>query len=443
MLPPWGAQAARGLQIDSAWSVIASPADISDMARKKKRYRPHELADLFPWMPADEFRALSEDIAEHGLQEEIVLYQGKILDGRQRYRACLKARVNPRFKEWKPTNGESPFSLVVSLNLRRRMLDESQRAMVGARIATLGRGRPSRNGSTELLTQSQAAKILGVGVATIKRARQVLEQGTDDLIERVDRGELAVSLAAQIATQPRSLQRRAVKAVDESKTEKSIHSKVRRLTLDHQRKQELKQAARLEGDHNIITGDFRRIRCVADGSVDLVLTDPPYYQLELDDALGKFAARKLKERGSLIAYTYPQKLLEAADRLRKHLRYHWTLAIVSPGSQTATIARINCRLKPLLWFFRGPKPTMNAKWVLTDCLGGEREKGRHEWQQGASEIEPVIRSLTEPGDVVCDPMAGSGSTIVAALNLGRDAVGIEICSGTAALARKRIADAMK
>jgi len=89
----------------------------------------HPAAALFPLMDVDgpEFGELVDDIREHGLLQPIVLHEGKILDGRNRHRACQHAGVAPHFEEW---SGESPSAYVLSLNLHRRHLTDGQRAAI-------------------------------------------------------------------------------------------------------------------------------------------------------------------------------------------------------------------------------------------------------------------------------------------------------------------------
>src|SRR5262249_7704314 len=83
-----------------------------------------------------EFDRLCGDIAVNGLQDEIVLYEGKVLEGRNRYLACLARDVTPRFREYAGECG-SPLSFVVTRNLHRRHLTERQRALVAARLKPL------------------------------------------------------------------------------------------------------------------------------------------------------------------------------------------------------------------------------------------------------------------------------------------------------------------
>ena len=87
----------------------------------------HPLANIFPLMEGEEYVAFVTDIRTNGLNEEIYTYEGKILDGRNRYRACMDAGVPPRFRGWE---GGSPITFVASANLRRRDLTPSQRAAI-------------------------------------------------------------------------------------------------------------------------------------------------------------------------------------------------------------------------------------------------------------------------------------------------------------------------
>lgn len=167
--------------------------------------RFHPLADLFPLMQGREFDELVADIKAHGLREPITTLDGMILDGRNRWRACEAAGAEPRTCEY---HGEDPLGWVVSLNLHRRHLDESQRAIVAAKIANLGDGqRKSASPIGErAVTQGEAAQLLNVGKRSVERAREVLDHGSGELIAAVESGRVSVSAAADVAELPMPVQ---------------------------------------------------------------------------------------------------------------------------------------------------------------------------------------------------------------------------------------------
>ena len=93
----------------------------------------HPLANMFPLMEGAEFKELVADIAKNGLKEKITTYQGKILDGRNRYRACLSAKVEPQFEEFKG-NDAAAAAFVISKNIRRRHLTGGPRRDLIAKL---------------------------------------------------------------------------------------------------------------------------------------------------------------------------------------------------------------------------------------------------------------------------------------------------------------------
>ena len=166
----------------------------------------HPAAALFPLLEGPAFDALATDIATHGLRVPIMMHpDGRLLDGRNRDRACAAVGVMPTYETWTGEPGRE-VDYVISLNLARRHLDESQRAMVAARLATLPRGRKDTNAQICAFDQPEAAARLQVSRRSVQHARVVLAQGIPALIAAVDQGTLAVSEAATIAKLPAEAQ---------------------------------------------------------------------------------------------------------------------------------------------------------------------------------------------------------------------------------------------
>lgn len=177
----------------------------------------HPFADLFPMLDAADSDALRDDIAQHGLRDKIVLYHDRILDGRNRYRALMEiaklgllycgeqltaANIEQgEFFTWFTGSEAEALEFVLSKNLHRRHLTESQRAMVAANLATMKPGRPDADNGANLphFRLLDAAERLHVSERSIKDARVVKDRGVDDLNDAVQRGDLKVSVAAQLA----------------------------------------------------------------------------------------------------------------------------------------------------------------------------------------------------------------------------------------------------
>ena len=165
--------------------------------RNGKHLKIDALATLFPPMAEEELARLKADIAAHGQLEPIWTYQGRVVDGRHRLRACRELGIEPKVLEY---DGDgSVLDFVIAKNLNRRHLSGNQRALVAAKLANLSGGRPSKTARKRAVTQTDAAALLRVGRTTVQSARQVLDRGVAELITAVERDQVKVTAAAAIA----------------------------------------------------------------------------------------------------------------------------------------------------------------------------------------------------------------------------------------------------
>jgi phage N-6-adenine-methyltransferase len=186
---------------------IYTKAEREDQGLEIAGYAIHPAAAAFPLISGGEYQALVGDIRANGLHEPIWKFEGEILDGRNRLRACLDARIEPTFRHY---YGIDPVGFVVSQNIHRRHLDESQRGMIAARLATLGRGGDQSANLHNAPSRSKAADLLNVGERTVSHGRSVLNHGVPELATAVDRGDVAISRAAEISRLPEDEQRLAL-----------------------------------------------------------------------------------------------------------------------------------------------------------------------------------------------------------------------------------------
>ena len=159
-------------------------------------YELHEYAEIFPAMSVAELEQLEEDIKAKGLQHKIMLYQGKILDGRHRYEICKKLGLEGDFQDY---NGDDPLGYVVTANLCRRHLSDSQRAIIAARL--MEKGWASANLRSDKKSE-RAAAALNVKPRTVESAANVLKSGIPPLVQAVSNGEISVNAAEIVSKMP-------------------------------------------------------------------------------------------------------------------------------------------------------------------------------------------------------------------------------------------------
>jgi predicted DNA-binding protein (UPF0251 family) len=117
-------------------------------------YEWHEFASIFPLISDQEIAKLSEDIKKNGLLEDIWLFEGKILDGRNREKACKLVEVTPTYKNF---TGLDALSFVVSKNLNRRHLTTLEKVRIIEKLISKG------------WSQQEASKELGISRMTFHR----------------------------------------------------------------------------------------------------------------------------------------------------------------------------------------------------------------------------------------------------------------------------------
>jgi len=163
---------------------------------------PHRLATLFPMAGPDTHRGLVQSMRDEGFDagQPIVLLEGLILDGRNRYRAALDAGVEPVFVEFE---GNNPLALVMRRNLHRRHLTPSQRAMVALEVEELAaagaRERMAAGGrggtdATPSRARDLAAEAVGVSPRIISSAKKLANEAPE-LADAVRRGEVTIGAA--------------------------------------------------------------------------------------------------------------------------------------------------------------------------------------------------------------------------------------------------------
>jgi ParB-like chromosome segregation protein Spo0J len=169
----------------------------------------HELANLFPMASTEGYTQLRDDIKKYGLLEPITVWDGKILDGRNRAKACYELGIDPKYVEY---TGNDPVGFVLSKNIHRRQLTQSQLAMLVKTLVNLPKGRPDLN--AQAMTQEEAAERLGVSERLLQLAKKVHEKAIPEVAALVEAGKLSVDKAATLSKATPEQQLEAVALIE-------------------------------------------------------------------------------------------------------------------------------------------------------------------------------------------------------------------------------------
>lgn len=378
----------------------------------------HPAANIFPMMTGDDYRALIEDMRQNGQREPITLYDGMILDGRNRYGACLEIGLEPVYREW---DGDGdPIDYVLSLNLHRRHLNETQRAVIAYKMANMRRGDNQYTaGSANLqnlpISQTEAAEKLKVSPRTVATVAAV-DRAEPELLPAMEAGEMSAHEAEKKTREKKRKEERA--AIAESAKEILPSD---RWTIYH--------------------ADIRDWQ--TEKKYDFIITDPPYPReyLSLYSVLAERALEWLKPGGLLIAMCGQSYLDEIYRVLSDHLDYYWTGCYLLPGQPTPLRQRqVNTSWKPLLIYSAGE---YKGK-IFGDVFKSDgNDKDFHKWGQSVSGMCSVVSQICLPGQSILDPFCGAGTTGVAALMYGCLFDGVELELENVGISRSRLDDATK
>lgn len=181
-------------------------------------------------------------------------------------------------------------------------------------------------------------------------------------------------------------------------------------------------------DVTLYHGRFEDVMAeLPEGSAEAVVADPPYPKeyLPLWGPLAEHSARVLVRGGSLLSIVPHYALPSILATVGPHLKYRWTLCMrQSTGAHPRMAMGIEVCWKPIVWWVKDAWPSGRGfKADAFDSTDLGRDK-LHKWQQSIEWARYCLR-FVPPGGLVVDPMAGSGTTLVAAIEAGHPAIGVE------------------
>jgi hypothetical protein len=408
--------------------------------------KAHPVAELFPMLGKIELDELVESIKSEGLLHPCVRQGDLLLDGRNRLEACKIAGVEPKFVDYE---GESPVGFIIAANLKRRNLDKGQKIALALEIephfSKEARRKMSQAGK-------EGGKVGGRGRPQVKNrgvenVPHPYSEQKKPAAKARDEAASAVGISGKLVTTAKAIKQEDPELFEKIKDGKISVARAKKELKEKKDKADLKTAQQQISSKVISSFDsVCDLRCCSCEDLfasgikpDVVITDPPY-PFEFLHTFTELAKGCALAGVPVVAVMSGQSYLpEVMRRLCEHLKYRWTLAYLLPGGQAVQEwrAKVNTSWKPILLFGD------SVEWFgdVAKSSTNDNDKRFHQWGQSESGMADLITRLTKPGQLVCDPFLGGGTTAVACYSLGRRFVGCDIDSANVEQTRERVVSA--
>lgn len=396
---------------------------------------------LLPPLSSEQRRQLRDSVIAEGIHTPVVQDQyGNVIDGLERLAIAdeLGLRTYP-VRTLHCPDERTRRHLRLQLNCNRRQLTRQQkRAIVAEELI-----------QSPDLSDRYVAALIGVSHRTVAAVRADLERTGQ--IARLTAKLGLDGKRRRLPTIPTETRGEADRAGQVLRNLPDPPARPMRLQVAERlvKRQRRKEFARgysllLPAQAKVYIGDFRQLDLPA-GSVDLIFTDPPWDSADLHGDLARFAARVLKPGRLCCVYSGAAHLPSVIAQMATHLTWLWCLAVGYQGGRCHRNSGINVlgRWTPVLVFSNGEykKRTPDAAFdFLSVNCARNGLKLHHDCQQEGEPARYWLERLSLAGDVVLDPLCGSGQFVMEALRLGRRVIACDQDEEAVRITARRLAE---
>lgn len=399
-----------------------------------------EFKSLIPALTKEEFKQLEQNCLDEGIREKILVWNGFIIDGHNRYEISLKwdLEIQTETKHFKDEEAVKEWMILNQFG--RRNLSNYQRSVLALQLEEVFSKKAKENQgartdisqisvkSKSIDTQKELSKVANVSHDTIAKVKKIQEKATEEVKAKLSTGEVSINSAYQ----------------DIKKEEKKEEYKAN----------VLKTRIETKVIDNIKNGDSLEIlEGLEDKCIDVVLTDPPYginyvsNRSMFDNTITK---RGLLNDGKNEAFNLLDKTCKILQRKTAENAHLYFFCSWNVFSSFESIIRKYFTIKtPIIWN-KGNKGSgdLDNDWgnqteIIIYCIKGKKlvnkrrgnlisiprihtSKMVHPTQKPIQLLKEILEVSIIDGDFIVDPFMGSGSTIKAANELGYKSLGIEL-----------------
>lgn len=388
-------------------------------------YIDPEFQALIPALTPEERQQLEDNLRAEGCRDPLVLWQGTLIDGHNRYAICTQHGIAYQTVEYPFPDRDAVKVWIIRNQFGRRNLSAYQRGVLALQLkdtltaqarerqtAHLRQGEDApvvqNFAQREGRTVEQLGDIAGISRGTIQKIEYIERTAPAEVKAQLQSGDVSIHAAYT-----------AVRREAREQERESTYTQLRQTV----------QAVPVATRYRLLAGDLAEVGYQIEAeTVDVILTDPPYPReyLPVYEDLAHLAAYALKPGGSIFVMIGQSYLPDILALMTPYLTYHWTLAYLTPGGQAVQLwqRKVNTFWKPIIWLVKG---AYAGEWLgdVTRSEVNDNDKRFHHWGQSVSGISDLVERCTRPGDTILDPFVGGGTVGAVAVAKDRYFIGID------------------
>jgi DNA modification methylase len=404
---------------------------------------------LIPPLTAEEFTQLENNCLDEGIREAIIVWKGFIIDGHNRYQIATRWGLEFKTTEKYFNNEEDVKEWMILNQFGRRNLSNYQRSVLALELEDVFREKAKEKQKLsegkgiqisedlkkpELVTIKEVAKVANVSHDTIAKVKKIEEKAAPEIKEKLSTGEMSINQAYQ-----------------------EIKKEEKQIILEQKKEQNAKILSNevKENKPNIHISDCRDyLNKLEDNSFDLLITDPPYSTdveniEEFAESWVNLALSKVKVTGRayICIGAYPKEINAYMNILLKQDKFIVDNPLIWSYKNTLGITpkmKYNLNYQIILHLYSEKSPELDTSITneMFNVMEINAPDGRignryHTWQKPDELGMRLIKHSTKENDKVLDCFACTGTFLLMAAKMNREAIGCEINISNAQIAKER------
>jgi site-specific DNA-methyltransferase (adenine-specific) len=396
--------------------------------------------DLIPPLSEDEYNQLEKNCITEGIRDSLVIWNGTLIDGHNRYEIATKHNLPYTTIDKEFDNQNDVIEWIIYNQFGRRNLSNYQRSVLALKIEPIIQEKAKENQGTrndilqksaksnKIDTRLEIAKLAGVSHDTIAKVKKIEQEATPEVKQKLSIGEMTIN--------------KAYKNIKTNEKRNERLNLTKKITLSEKYKQ------------NFILGNsIDELKKINNNSVDCVITDPPYginyisnYR-EIDNEISK-KIQNDNIQSALLLWDETCKILINKTKKDAHLyiftswkvwhlfreiteKYYkikncliWEKNNWSMGDLQGNYAE---KYEMIIFATNGNKELLGSR--DQNILKFDRvsnHKLLHSCEKPIELIKYLLQKSTLENEMVIDPFAGSGSTLLSCKKMNRNFWGCEL-----------------